>query len=230
MKEVRRKEQKEAHLYMMAKVITNDTFRNYGGTDLGMMDADPGSDPSAPLSYRILRTMTVGEFLEFLASEIGKNAKSLRLWVMVNRLNKTIRPDQPVMDLSPTLEEVYSKSAASRDTCLRLWVEEATEVDEAGNGIWQSYTGQPNGAPVKNDNILLLLKHFDTEAQTLRGVGHAYVGKDKKVEELVPIIAQRMGWGDKLEGEDKLLLWEVSSNLCIGMGTATEASRKSNRP
>ncbi|KAF4120217.1 ubiquitin carboxyl-terminal hydrolase 7 [Geosmithia morbida] len=208
LKEARRREQKEAHLYMIAKVVTNETFANYSGTDLGVMDAEPASDPSAPLSYRVLRSMTAGDFLRFLASELGKDPKKMRLWVMVNRLNKTIRPDQPVMDLAPTIEDIYSKSAASRDTCLRVWVEDATEVDQDGNAIWPSYSSQPNGAPAKNDNILLLLKYFDTENQTLRGVGHAYVGKDKKVEELVPFIAQKMGWGDKLEGEDKLLLWE----------------------
>lgn len=195
---------------MIAKVVTSETFGNYSGTDLGAMDAEPGSDPSSPLSYRVLRSMTAGEFLELVASQIGRDHKRLRLWVMVNRLNKTIRPDQPVMDLSPSLEDIYSKSAASRDTCLRFWVEEAAEVDKDGNAIWPSYSSQPSGAPAKSENILLLLKHFDIDKQTLRGVGHAYVGKDKKVEELVPIIAQKMGWGETLQAEDKLLLWEVS--------------------
>lgn len=209
LKEARRREQKEAHLYMVVKVITSDTFRSYNGTDLAVIDGDHATDPAAPYSFRLRRAMTVEEFLDFFAKETDQDPRRMRPWVMVNRQNKTIRPDQPIMDPTPTLEEVFARSAASRDTCLRLWVEQSDEVDEEGNALWQSYSSQPNGTVVKNDTILLLLKHFDAEEQTLRGVGHVYIGKDKKLEELVPLISKKMGWGDNLASEDKLLLWEV---------------------
>lgn len=62
---------------------------------------------------------------------------------------------------------------------------------------------------MKNEVILLLLKHFDIETQSLRGVGHVYISKEKKVEELVPLIMKKMGWGDKLPADEKLSLWEV---------------------
>jgi ubiquitin carboxyl-terminal hydrolase 7 len=208
LKEARRREQKEAHLYMFVKVITDATFRNYGGTDLAGFDGDHTSDPSAPFTYRLRRAMTVGEFIDFFAAETGQDAKRLRPWLMVNRQNKTVRPDQPIMDLDPTLEEVSTK-AATRDSYLRFWVEQAEDVDEEGNAVWPSYARQPNGAPTKSDTILLLLKHFDADEQTLRGAGHVYISKDKKVEELVPLILQKMGWEGKLAPEEKLLLWEV---------------------
>ncbi len=164
---------------MMAKVITAETFRHFGGTDLATMESDSAVDPSAPFSFRVRRAMTVAEFVEFFAKESNVDAKLLRPWVMVNRQNKTIRPDQPIMDLTPTIEEVFTRSAASRDTCLRLWMEQAEEVDGDGNPVWPSYSSQPNGLAPKTDVILLMLKHFDIENQTLRGVGHVYVGKDK---------------------------------------------------
>lgn len=205
-KEARRKEQKEAHLYMSAKVITNDTFRNYGGTDLCAFDADPTTDNAAPLNYRVLRAMQLTEFLQMVAEELKKDPKTLRLWTMVNRQNKTIRPDTPIMDLSKTVEEAFSHATVTRDQTLRLWVEEAEGLNEEGEATWQSHAGSPNGVVVKNDSILLLLKHFDVERQTLRGVGHVYIGKDKKVEDLVPFINKKMRWQD--ESEDKLLLWE----------------------
>lgn len=208
LREAKRKEQREAHLYMMAKVITDKSFRSYGGTDLCLFDANPEVDPAAPKSYRIRRAMTMAEFVTQVAGDMNEDPRKVRLWLMVNRQNKTIRPDQPIMDLGPTVEETYARSAAHRDTSLRVWAEVADEVNSNGEPIWPSYQSQPNGVVVKNDTILLLLKHFDNETQTLRGVGHVYIAKEKKVEELVPLIAKRMGWGEKLPADEKLLLWE----------------------
>lgn len=210
-REARRKEQREAHLYMMAKVITDDTFRNYGGTDLCAFEANPEVDSAAPRSYRVRRAMTMEEFVAQVASDIGQEPRKVRLWLMVNRQNKTIRPDQPIMDLRPTVEETYSRAAAHRDSSLRVWVEIADDFGPDGEPIWPSYQSQPNGVVVKNDTILLLLKHFDSESQTLKGVGHVYIAKEKKVEELVPQILKKMGWGDKLPADEKLALWEVSN-------------------
>ena len=174
-----------------------------------MFDAHPDVDPSAPRHYRIRRSMTMEEFAAQVAQDLGHDPRRMRLWLMVNRQNKTIRPDQPIMDMRPTVEEVYNRSAAHRDSSLRVWVELAEDVSPEGEPIWPSYQSQPNGVVVKNDVILLLLKHFDSEKQTLQGVGHLYIGKEKKVEEMVPLILKAMNLGDKLPGEEKLLLWEV---------------------
>lgn len=209
MKEARKRERDEAHLYMQVKVITDDTFRNYGGTDLCAFDANPEVDASAPKTYRVRRAMSVEEFIGVVASDLGQDPRRVRLWLMVNRQNKTIRPDQPIMDLRPTIEDVYTRSAAHRDTSLRVWAEVAEEVNAEGEAIWPSYQSQPNGVIVKNDLILLLLKYFDLETQTLRGVGHVYIGKERKVEELIPMIFEKMGWTDKPSTDEKLLLWEV---------------------
>lgn len=209
MKEARRREQREAHLYMTAKVISDDTFRRYGGTDLCTFDPNQETDEASPRTYRIRRAMTMEEFTGQIAGDMGLEARHIRLWLMVNRQNKTIRPDQPIMDLRPTVEEAYSRSAAHRDSSLRIWVEVAESLNADGEPIWPSYQSQSNGVLVKNDTILLFLKHFDSEKQTLRGIGHVYIGKEKRVEDLVPYILGKMAWGEKLPADDKLLLWEV---------------------
>jgi ubiquitin carboxyl-terminal hydrolase 7 len=209
---------------MTAKVVTDETFKKYGGTDMCSFDVTADTEsPATPKVYRIRRAMTMDEFVTQIAGDIGQDPKRVRLWLMVNRQNKTIRPDQPIMDLRPTVEEVYTRSAAHRDSSLRVWAEVAEEVNESGEAIWPSYQNQPNGVLVKNDTILLLLKHFDSESQELRGVGHVYVGKEKKVEELVPMIMKKMGWTDKPDTEEKLLLWEVCKwqALLQRLGTLT---------
>ncbi len=151
------------------------------------------------------------EFVNQVAADVGQDPKRVRVWIMVNRQNKTIRPDQPVMDLRPTVEETYSRAAAHRDQALRLWVEVAEEVNAEGAAVWPTYPGLPNGVVVKNDLILLFLKWFDVETQRLRGVGHVYVSKEKRVEELIPVIMKKMGW-DKLSGDERIQLWEVRAH------------------
>ncbi|KAL1876598.1 hypothetical protein VTK73DRAFT_9262 [Phialemonium thermophilum] len=208
-REARKRERDEQHLYMGVKAITEESFRHHGGADLTTFETPPGSqDPAAPRFYRVRRAATMAEVVETIAKDIGQDPLRVRLWIMVNRQNKTIRPDQPVMDLKPTVEETYSRAAAHRDQALRVWVEVAEEVNSVGEAVWPTYPGQTNGVFIKNDLILLFLKVFDVESQSLHGVGHVYISKEKKVEDLVPIITKKMGWGDKLPADEKIMMWE----------------------
>jgi ubiquitin carboxyl-terminal hydrolase 7 len=211
LKEARKKEQEEEHLYMNVKVITEDIFKNHGGTDLAVFDSKSDSDPATPRVYRILRVTTMSEFVAKVAHDIQKDPYHVRLWIMVNRQNKTIRPDQPIVDLKATVEETFQRAAAHRDPALRLWAEVAEEVDADGVAVWPSFQTGANGVVVtKNDTILIFLKVFDVESQTLRGVGHIHISKEKKVEDIVPLICKKMGWPEKLPSDEKVLLLEVS--------------------
>ena len=217
-REARRKEREEQHLYLGVKAIMEETFQQHGSTDLTNFDATPEQDPAAPRFYRLLRTATMQDLVNSIAEDINQDPKRVRLWIMVNRQNKTIRPDQPAMDLRPTVEETYTRAAAHRDQALRVWVEVAEEVNAEGAAVWPTYPGLPNGVVVKNDLILLFLKWFDVESQSLRGVGHVYISKEKKVEELVPIIMKKMGWGEKLPSDEKIQLWEeIKPNMIEGL-------------
>ncbi|KAM0601550.1 hypothetical protein ACHAP1_008588 [Verticillium nonalfalfae] len=207
LREARKKERMEEHLYIGVKVITNETFKQHGGTDLTNFDPEV-EDASTPKFYRVLRTMTMEELTTTIAEDMQQDPRKIRCWVMVNRQNKTIRPDQPIMDLNPTVEEVFQRAQAHRDQALRLWAEVAEETASDGKAIWPTHEPQQNGIVVKNDLILLFLKYFDIESQTLRGVGHVYISKEKKVEELVPLILKKMGWGEKLPSDEKISLYE----------------------
>jgi len=134
------------------------------------------------------------------------------MWCMVNRQNKTTRPDQPIIDPSQTIEDAHSKLAGSKTQDLRLWAEAAEEVSSDGNPIWPAYQTLQNGVIPKSDLIVLFLKWFDVDEQALKGAGHIYISKEKKVEDLVPAILKRMGWPEKSSGGDrlKLKLYEVS--------------------
>jgi ubiquitin carboxyl-terminal hydrolase 7 len=127
---------------------------------------------------------------------------------MVNRQNKTIRPDQPITDLKMTIEDVYLKLAGTKLQELRLWAE-VLEDANLGNDHLGSVSVSPQsgaGSLLKSENILLFLKWFDIENQMLRGAGHLYMGKERKVEDLVPLILKKMGWPEKTPSGDKTQL------------------------
>lgn len=172
-------------------------------------------DPSAARAYRLLKKSTIQELVHRVAEDTKCDLKRLRLWCMVNRQNKTVRPDLPITEPLLTIEEAHQKLAGSKSTELRLWAEVAEEVTPEGNAVWPTYQTQPNGAAPKNDLIVLFLKWFDIEQQILIGVGHIYISREKKVEELVPVILKKMGWAEKSATGDRvqLKLFEVSALL-----------------
>lgn len=138
--------------------------------------------------YRVLRNSTVGEFTKTVAESLQAPPDQVRLWVMVNRQNKTTRPDQPLPDLNMTITEAYSRFSG-RDKPFRLWAETATAV-ENGKALWPNTNPSPSlAAP-----ILIFLKHFDAEEQSLKGVGHIYMKRSSKVAEIIPAIQHLMGW------------------------------------
>jgi ubiquitin carboxyl-terminal hydrolase 7 len=223
-REARRKEREESHLYLSVRVVTDDTYRAYGGTDLTVFDAKHDVDPAAARSYRLLRKSTVKELAARVGQDTGCDPSRIRLWCMVNRQNKTVRPDTPILDADSTLEETHLKMSGNKQQELRLWAEIAEEVTPQGEAIWPTYQNVQNGTtgPPKTDLIVLFLKYFNVEEQSLAGVGHIYISKEKKVEELVPAILKKMQWPEKLPNGERLQLklYEVCfgsqlSKICL---------------
>ena len=44
------------------------------------------------------------------------------------------------------------------------------------------------------ETIMVFLKHFDTTWQSLLGIGKIYIPRTSKVNDLFPLINERMGW------------------------------------
>lgn len=169
-------------------MVTEDNFKAYQGFDLTTWDAEDEGD-SVPKVYRVLKASTLADFAKTVAESMQLPAEQIRLWIMVNRQNKTIRPDQPIPDLSTSVEEAYNKYG-SRDKSFRLWVETASQFED-GKPIWPD-AQQPIGG--NNSPIMVFLKHFDAEAQSLKGVGHIYIRKNSKVSDMIPMVLEIMGW------------------------------------
>ena len=198
----KRKEREEAHLYLSIGILTEENFQAHQGFDLTNWDTELAPNDSSPKTYRVLKTSTVGDLTKTLAEERKLPMELVRLWVMVNRQNKTIRPDQSLMDLAMTIEDAWNKYG-SREKPFRLWLE-TSDPPEDGKPIWPDVQLPTGTFPP----ILIHLKYFDAHAQTLKGVGHVYMKKQSKVADLIPAIQQKMGWSPG--AMPQLTLYEVS--------------------
>lgn len=191
--EQKRKDREEAHLYMQVVVGTTTNFQAHQGFDVfpattHMLDKD---HPSLPKVLRLLKTMTVGTLKQLLSEELGVEKELLRPWGLVGRQNVTVRPDTPLVWDDATLEESASKLQSGKP--LRLWIELGSRDAETGAPGWPSYEALTD---YRNDKspILLFLKYFNAEEQTLKGVGHIYMPKNQRIYELGPHILRLMGW------------------------------------
>ncbi|KAJ6155470.1 hypothetical protein N7470_006036 [Penicillium chermesinum] len=188
----RKKEREEAHLYTNIGVLSEKSFQSHHGFDLTSNDL-PVDDPALPTQYRVLRAKKVREFAKEIAEERGLKAEGIRFWVMVNRQNKTARPDQLITDPEISVDEAYQRFA-SKGNLFRLWMEYSPD------GQW----------PDAPDSILIFLKNFDVVNQTLTGVGSVYVRKTQRVSELAPTILEKMNWP---AGTDFTLYEEIKHSM-----------------
>lgn len=200
-------------MYLPVRVITDDTFRAFSGTDLTVWDLKHEFDPAAPRSYRLLRKTTIQELIDTIAEDTESDPRRIRVWCMVNRQNKTVRPDVPILEPNITIEDAHQKLAGTKTQDLRLWAEMLEDTGPGGEPHAVTHSALPNGSILKTDIIVLFLKWFDIENQTLIGVGHVYISREKKVEDLVPEILKKIGWPERSESGERqqLKLFEASS-------------------
>lgn len=206
--ERKRKEREEAHLYMNVQVATESNFRSYQGFDLVDWKSTDQEEAVAPKVMRCKKAMTLSEFNEQVAGEIGTDADLIRPWVMVNRQNGTVRPDHPLNYATMTLEEANAKFS-TRAASFRLFIEQ-TARGEDGKPVWDTNVTPPSPPAQEQKPIIVFLKQFDHETQTLKGVGHTYMLQSQKVQDLAEPILKLMGWE---AGTSLKLFEEIKQNF-----------------
>lgn len=105
--EARKKQKEEPNLYLTVKVVTDDIFFRHEGFDLASFDGK-----NSPLSdfptFCVLKQATYAAFKSRVAKRFGYPESRIRLWVLVNRQNRTVRPDTYVPDHEPSLSMFYT--------------------------------------------------------------------------------------------------------------------------
>ncbi|ORY78391.1 putative ubiquitin carboxyl-terminal hydrolase 5 [Leucosporidium creatinivorum] len=182
--EQKKRERDEQHLYLTVKVITDETFQRHQGFDLATFDDRTVPATDLP-SYRVLKSQTFVDFRAQIARQYNYAPEDIRLWVLVNRQNKTVRPDAPVTDTDPTMTmETVRDKMASRQHDLKLYLE---YINPATKAEWVRLHGV-------EPPIVVFVKHFDVSHQTLAGLGHFYVHRHMRVMDLALMINERLGY------------------------------------
>lgn len=202
--ERRKREREEAHLYMNVVVASDVQFGAHQGLDIYPAPNQPyhANHPSSPKQYKMLRSMTLGSLIKTLAADYGVDEDLVRPWGLVGRQNGTLRPDSPLDSSEKTIEE--TANGLQIRVPLRIWIELATRNAEGEPDFYDVATLSNIKEPTQP--ILLFLKYFDVNGQSLRGQGHVFIGKHRRISELGPMILERMGWSSDVN----LKLWEVS--------------------
>jgi ubiquitin carboxyl-terminal hydrolase 7 len=79
------------------QVMDDDTFRQYQGFDLAEHSA---------ATFQVPETETLFSFKSLVAKKFGCARWQFRFWVVVNRQNKTVRPDTCISEDEPALSEL----------------------------------------------------------------------------------------------------------------------------
>ena len=143
--EAKKREREEQHLFLTAKVriaclglsviviylqqvITDETFSLHEGFDLATFD-ERNWPPSELPSFRVLKTENYSTFKSRVAHHFNYPENQIRLWVLVNRQNKTVRPDTPIPENEPAL----SMLALSLNGSLLI----AIQLSKSSGTIWR---------------------------------------------------------------------------------------------
>ncbi|GBB86550.1 hypothetical protein RclHR1_12980003 [Rhizophagus clarus] len=180
LEEQKQLEMEERHLYLIVKIVTAERFKVHQGFDLANFD-----DRQYPLSevytYNILKTETYEAFKDNISRTFNILPQQVRFWVLVNRQNKTVRPDAPIPETytNTSMEEIHKKMT-SRQKEMKLYMEIA---DRSINGkTW---------FPTIPETIMVFLKYFDPDKQALEGLGHLYIQKFDKVGNITRVLCKK---------------------------------------
>jgi len=186
---------------MQVSVSTDNNFKAWQGFDLFPRNDQNVKAEAVPKVYRLLRSTTLTNFRKMIAEDLKIDADLVRPWSVVGRQNATIRPDTPLDPHSPTIEEALIK--VQNKAPFRLWIEVLERSAEGKPEVVDRVVSVPGQAASKP--ILLFLKHFDTDKQSLTGSGHVYVSSGGRVSDMISQILESMSWPAGTE----LRFWEV---------------------
>lgn len=179
-------------------------FQSHQGFDLASWDGST-DDPAVPKIYRILRSTPISDFTRMIAEDNGVDADLVRLWAMVNRQNRTIRPDAAIASSSMTIEEAANKYGTRQTNMFRLWAEQTERRDDGTPNFTE-----PSAPGTASKPLLIFFKHFDTESQSLKGVKHLYINSQSKVQDMGEPILKMMGWP---AGTSLRMYEEIKANM-----------------
>lgn len=99
-----------SYLLLTAKIVTDETFSRHEGFNLATFDKRKSPPPDLP-TLRVPKQMTYSTFKSRVAQYFNYPESQIRLWVLINRQNKTVRPEVQIPENEP-LSSLLSSSHA----------------------------------------------------------------------------------------------------------------------
>ncbi|KAI8886846.1 cysteine proteinase [Backusella circina FSU 941] len=177
--EKRIKDQQEMQLNVKVAVVTDDSFNNYQGFNLGLID-DKMQEVSPGIEiFKALKTEKVSAFKQQLAEHYKIEPDRFRLWTLTYRHNNALlRVDKPLQSAEERVSVDKIKEYTSLPNSAKKMAKFFMEIAEKDKPL-----------PVlKNDQVLVFLKYFDVKEQTLRGLGHVFISYNDRLSTLMPTL------------------------------------------
>ncbi|UZO17948.1 uncharacterized protein OCT59_009277 [Rhizophagus irregularis] len=162
------------------KVVTVEKFKKYQGFDLANFENTPLSDIYL---YKILMNTTYGVFKENVSQYFNIPSEQVRFWILASRQNGTVRPDVPILESysNTSMKEIHARLTSQEDE-MKLYMEVADK----------KFNGKTLLSSIKeNISILIFLKYFDPDTQTLEGLGQLYVRRFDKSSNYIHTLCKK---------------------------------------
>lgn len=188
---VKRKEKTESHLYMVTRILFEDSFYGHQGNDLYETDK---------ISYKEVRVKkqdSLREVLGTLSSQLGYPVEKMRLWPLNHRTNQTLRPT--LIDVEGDIDKPLIE--VSENVCPWSVFLELAPPDS------------PNASlpPFdKDQDVMLFFKFYDPAKEKIYYMGHMYVAITSKVSAMVPELVSRASLP---AGTSLVLFEEIKPNM-----------------
>jgi ubiquitin carboxyl-terminal hydrolase 7 len=192
--ERKRKEREELHLYLSIKVISDMDMKMHSGFDLFDFDHMPC------LSFKVKKDNTFADVKKLISQETGLQESQFRLWSMIMRQNKTLRPDQPIPDSFDTtckigitlildIEQVKDTLVSKMNSDFRLYLD--TDIIGLPNIEVGSPTSPKDG---KNSINAIFIKYYNPMDPKLHYIGKlAIPSRSVKLQDIVPTLNNIIG-------------------------------------
>lgn len=154
-------------------------------------------------SFRIPKSTTFEQLMDYIQKELYPDVdlKSMRLWTMTKKYNETYRlGDYIKTDPNKSLDQMKRFRKYDKNINLFLEIADPMEVEHSYRNLEYFYKGDRNSGK----RTLLFLKYFNPVQQSLVGVTSVVLYGNSKIQALVPIVCQTMGWPP----DTPLRIWE----------------------
>eukprot|EP00210_Caulerpa_lentillifera_P006759 g6459.t1 len=173
------KEKKEAHLYVVIKLVCEKHFAEQLGKSYYLDLANF----NAAKNYRIQKKTPFEDFQQMVSKDFGVPKHLQRFWLWIHRTNNTIRVSKPLTECGTELKTVLDLRHYKEKTLnhfpeknalmtIKLFLESPSEV--ALNGRMASGVLHT----IQKNELLIFMKYYDPVCRKLSYLGNMFVKKN----------------------------------------------------